>query len=302
MVYCSFIREYANIFNDNTIKKGLVCVNKNIKDLLLVILGSFIFSAGVNSFIISGNLGEGGVTGIAIVLYYAFHISPSITNFVANAVLIIIGYKFLNKKSTILTIIATVLISVFLDLTDSWHVETGNVIINAVFGGICVGLGIGVIVLAGGTTAGTTILARIANKYLEVSTAYALLFFDLLVVLISLTVLPLHKALVTVISLYIGTKVMEYVIEGLNTKKAMTIISNKPEEVAKAIDEQVGRGLTIIDGHGYYSREEKDILYVVVAKTQVSRAKRIIRELDENAFLVVHDVRDVYGNGFLADE
>nr|WP_276516894.1 YitT family protein [Staphylococcus petrasii] len=280
----------------------MVCVNKNIKDLLLVILGSFIFSAGVNSFIISGNLGEGGVTGIAIVLYYAFHISPSITNFVANAVLIIIGYKFLNKKSTILTIIATVLISVFLDLTDSWHVETGNVIINAVFGGICVGLGIGVIVLAGGTTAGTTILARIANKYLEVSTAYALLFFDLLVVLISLTVLPLHKALVTVISLYIGTKVMEYVIEGLNTKKAMTIISNKPEEVAKAIDEQVGRGLTIIDGHGYYSREEKDILYVVVAKTQVSRAKRIIRELDENAFLVVHDVRDVYGNGFLADE
>nr|WP_279390495.1 YitT family protein [Staphylococcus sp. NRL 19/737] len=280
----------------------MVCVNKNIKDLLLVILGSFIFSAGVNAFIISGNLGEGGVTGIAIVLYYAFHISPSITNFVANAVLIILGYKFLSKKSTVLTIIATVLISVFLDLTESWHVETGNVIINAVFGGISVGLGIGVIVLAGGTTAGTTILARIANKYLEVSTAYALLFFDLLVVLISLTVLPLHKALVTVISLYIGTKVMEYVIEGLNTKKAMTIISNKPEEVAKAIDEQVGRGLTIIDGHGYYSREEKDILYVVVAKTQVSRAKRIIRELDENAFLVVHDVRDVYGNGFLADE
>ena len=277
-------------------------MNKNIKDLLLVILGSFIFSAGVNAFIISGNLGEGGVTGIAIVLYYAFHISPSITNFVANAVLIILGYKFLSKKSTVLTIIAIVLISVFLDLTESWHVETGNVIINAVFGGISVGLGIGVIVLAGGTTAGTTILARIANKYLEVSTAYALLFFDLLVVLISLTVLPLHKALVTVISLYIGTKVMEYVIEGLNTKKAMTIISNKPEEVAKAIDEQVGRGLTIIDGHGYYSREEKDILYVVVAKTQVSRAKRIIRELDENAFLVVHDVRDVYGNGFLADE
>lgn len=277
-------------------------MNKTIKDLILVILGSFIFSAGVNSFIISGNLGEGGVTGIAIVLYYAFHISPAITNFVANAVLIVLGYKFLSKRSTVLTIIATVLISVFLSLTESWHVATDNVIINAVFGGACVGLGIGVIVLAGGTTAGTTILARIANKYLEVSTAYALLFFDLIVVLISLTVLPLQKALVTVISLYIGTKLMEYVIEGLNTKKAMTIISSKPDEVAKAIDEQVGRGLTILDGHGYYSREEKDVLYVVVAKTQVSRAKRIIRKIDNQAFLVVHDVRDVYGNGFLIDE
>lgn len=277
-------------------------MNKNIKNILLVILGSFIFSAGVNAFIISGNLGEGGVTGITIVLYYAFHISPALTNFVANAILIVIGYKFLSKKSTILTIIATVLISVFLSLTESWHVETGNVIINAVFGGTSVGLGIGIIVLAGGTTAGTTILARIANKYLDVSTAYALLFFDLIVVAISLTVLPLSKALVTVISLYIGTKVMDYVIEGLNTKKAMTIISSKPEEVAKAIDEQVGRGLTILNGHGYYSREEKDVLYVVVAKTQVTRAKRIIKKIDKNAFLVIHDVRDVYGNGFLIDE
>lgn len=277
-------------------------LNKNIKNILLVIQGSFIFSAGVNAFIISGNLGEGGVTGIAIVLYYAFHISPALTNFVANAILIVIGYKFLSKKSTILTIIATVLISVFLSLTESWHVETGNVIINAVFGGTSVGLGIGIIVLAGGTTAGTTILARIANKYLDVSTAYALLFFDLIVVAISLTVLPLSKALVTVISLYIGTKVMDYVIEGLNTKKAMTIISSKPEEVAKAIDEQVGRGLTILNGHGYYSREEKDVLYVVVAKTQVTRAKRIIKKIDKNAFLVIHDVRDVYGNGFLIDE
>lgn len=275
---------------------------KNIKNILLVILGSFIFSAGVNAFVISGNLGEGGVTGIAIVLYYAFHISPALTNFVANAILIVIGYKFLSKKSTILTIIATVLISVFLSLTESWHVETGNVIINAVFGGTSVGLGIGIIVLAGGTTAGTTILARIANKYLDVSTAYALLFFDLIVVAISLTVLPLSKALVTVISLYIGTKVMDYVIEGLNTKKAMTIISSKPEEVAMAIDEQVGRGLTILNGHGYYSREEKDVLYVVVAKTQVTRAKRIIKKIDKNAFLVIHDVRDVYGNGFLIDE
>ncbi len=277
-------------------------LNKNIKNILLVILGSFIFSAGVNAFVISGNLGEGGVTGIAIVLYYAFHISPALTNFVANAILIVIGYKFLSKKSTILTIIATVLISVFLSLTESWHVETGNVIINAVFGGTSVGLGIGIIVLAGGTTAGTTILARIANKYLDVSTAYALLFFDLIVVAISLTVLPLSKALVTVISLYIGTKVMDYVIEGLNTKKAMTIISSKPEEVAMAIDEQVGRGLTILNGHGYYSREEKDVLYVVVAKTQVTRAKRIIKKIDKNAFLVIHDVRDVYGNGFLIDE
>lgn len=277
-------------------------LNKMVRDLILIVVGAFIFSAGVNAFIISGNLGEGGVTGIAIVLYYAFHISPAVTNLVANAILIAVGYKFLSKRSMYLTILATILISVFLSITETWQIKTSNILINCVFGGGSVGLGIGLIVLAGGTTAGTTILARIANKYLDVSTPYALLFFDLIVVLISLTVLPLEMALVTVISLYIGTKVMEYVIEGLNTKKAMTIISSKPEVVAKAIDEQVGRGLTVLNGHGYYSREKKDVLYVVITKTQVSRAKRIIKKIDQNAFLVIHDVRDVYGNGFLVDE
>ncbi|BBK64165.1 membrane protein [Staphylococcus aureus] len=277
-------------------------MNKTVKDLILVVLGSFIFAAGVNAFIISGNLGEGGVTGLAIILYYAFHISPAITNFLVNAVLIAIGYKFLSKRSMYLTILVTILISIFLSLTESWQVETGNSIVNAIFGGVSVGLGIGVIILAGGTTAGTTILARIATKYLDVSTPYALLFFDMIVVAISLTVIPLDKVLVTVISLYIGTKVMEYVIEDLNTKKAMTIISTNPEKLAKAIDEQIGRGLTILNGHGYYTREEKDVLYVVISKTQVSKAKRLIKQIDKDAFLVIHDVRDVYGNGFLADE
>ncbi|MDO5660737.1 MAG: YitT family protein, partial [Staphylococcus xylosus] len=222
--------------------------------------------------------------------------------FVFNAILIGIGYKFLSKRSMYLTIVATILISIFLELTVSWEIETGNILVNAVFGGLCVGLGIGVIVLAGGTTAGTTILARIANKYLDVSTPYALLFFDLIVVAISLTVIPISSALVTVISLYIGTKVMDYVIEGLNTKKAMTIISSKPDEIAKIIDEQVGRGLTILNGRGYFSKEDKDVLYVVITKTQVTKAKRLIRKIDDNAFLVIHDVRDVYGNGFLIDE
>lgn len=272
------------------------------RDLALVVFGSFMFSAGVNTFIISAQLGEGGVTGLSIVFYYAFHISPAITNFVMNAILIAIGYKFLSKRSTYLTILATVLISVFLGLTESWHVETGNIIVNAIFGGASVGLGIGVIVLAGGTTAGTTILARLAHKYLDVSTSYALLFFDLIVVVISFTVIPVNKLLVTIISLYIGTKVMEFVIEGLNTKKAMTVISSRPDEVAKVIDQKIGRGVTIIDGRGYYSKEDKEILYVVISKTQVSKAKRLIRKIDENAFLVIHDVRDVYGNGFLVDE
>lgn len=277
-------------------------MKRTIRDIILVIIGSFIFAAGVNAFVISGDLGEGGVTGLAIILYYAFHISPAWTNFIVNAVLIAVGYKFLSKRSMYLTILATVLISIFLSLTEPWHVQTDNILVNAIFGGSAVGLGIGIIILAGGTTAGTTILAGIANKYLDVSTPYALLFFDVIVVLISLTVIPLDRVLVTLISLYIGTKVIDFVIEGLNPKKAVTIISKQPDRVAKMIDEDIGRGVTILNGRGYFSKQETDVLYAVISKTQLSRTKRLIRQIDKNAFVVVHDVRDVYGNGFLVED
>lgn len=282
--------------------KGDDGVKRTVRDLILVIIGSFIFAAGVNAFIIAGDLGEGGVTGLAIILYYAFHISPAWTNFIVNAVLIAVGYKYLSKRSMYLTVFATVLISVFLSLTESWSVKTDDILVNAVFGGLTVGLGIGVIILAGATTAGTTILARIANKYLDVSTPYALLFFDFIVVMISLTVIPLDRVLITLISLYIGTKVIDFVIEGLNPKKAVTIISKEPDRVAKMIDEDIGRGVTILNGRGYFSKQETDVLYAVISKTQLSRTKRMIRKIDQNAFVVVHDVRDVYGNGFLVED
>lgn len=276
--------------------------NRILRDMILILAGSFIFATGVNAFIISANLGEGGVTGVSLILLYAFDISPAWSTFILNAILIALGYKFLSKRSTVYTIIAVIAISVFLGLTDSWVVHTNEILINTIFGGFMVGLGIGLIVLSGGTTAGTTILARIAHKYLDVNTSYALLFFDLIVVMFSLTVMPLEKTLLTVISLYVGTKVMDFVIEGLNPKKAVTIISQNPDQIAKMIDEQIGRGCTILNGRGYYSKKDTDVLYVVIAKTQLSRTKRMIRKFDENAFVVVHDVRDVLGNGFLVDE
>ncbi len=281
---------------------GKVMKNRILRDMILILAGSFIFATGVNAFIISANLGEGGVTGVSLILLYAFDISPAWSTFILNAILIALGYKFLSKRSTVYTIIAVIAISVFLGLTDSWVVHTNEILINTIFGGFMVGLGIGLIVLSGGTTAGTTILARIAHKYLDVNTSYALLFFDLIVVMFSLTVMPLEKALLTVISLYVGTKVMDFVIEGLNPKKAVTIISQNPDQIAKMIDEQIGRGCTILNGRGYYSKKDTDVLYVVIAKTQLSRTKRMIRKFDENAFVVVHDVRDVLGNGFLVDE
>ena len=263
-----------------------------------VIIGSFIFAIGVNTFMIAGELGEGGVTGISLILLYAFGISPAISSFLINLVLLFVGYKYLSKRSMNYTILAIIMISLFLHFTESWQIETDQLLINTVFGGLFVGIGIGLIVRIGATTAGTTILARLMNKHFEISIPIALLIFDLMIVAVSVTVIPLENVLLTVIALYVATKTMDFIIEGMNPKKAVTIISDRPDFIARQVTQYIGRGVTIMNGRGYYTQEDKDILYVVITKNQLTRVKRLIAEYDENAFVVVHDVNDVLGNYF----
>ena len=268
-------------------------------NLATVIFGSFIFSIGVNTFMIAGNLGEGGVTGIAIILLYAFDISPAISTFVLNALLLAVGFKFLSKRSMYYTILVVFLMSFFLWMTETWQIETDEILINTVFGGMFVGLGIGLIIRIGATKAGTTILAQLANKYLDVNVSYALLFFDMIVITIGLSVMTFEQVLLTVIALYIAAKVMDFIIEGMNPKKAITIISEHPELLGKMINSEIGRGVTSMNGKGFYTQEDKDILYVVINKNQLTRIKRLIKKYDDNAFVVVHDVNSVLGNYFI---
>ncbi|MFD2831488.1 YitT family protein [Corticicoccus populi] len=268
-------------------------------NILTIIVGSFLFAIGVNSFMIAGNLGEGGFIGISIILYYAFDISTALSNFILNSLILIVGFKFLGKRAMYYTIFTVPMTSLALWLTETWQVQTDEILINTVFGGLLIGTGIGLILRVGSTTAGTTILAKMANKYMDVNVSYALLFFDLIVITIGLTVMSLEQVLLTVIALYVATKVMDFIIEGMNPKKAITIISEQPDTLGKLINTEIKRGVTIMDGRGFYSKEDKDILYVVINKNQLTRLKRLIKKQDENAFVVVHDVNSVLGNYFI---
>ncbi|MGG1397131.1 YitT family protein [Bacillus salipaludis] len=274
-------------------------MKKRTTDIMFIIIGAFIFALGVNLFVIPNELGEGGVTGITIITYYLFKWSPGLVNLILNAFLLIIGYKFLNKVTTIYTIIAVVFNSLFLHLTEGWNIASDELMVNAIFGGIIIGTGIGLILRVGGTTAGTTILAKITHKYLGWSISYGLLFFDLIVVFSSYFVIGAEKLMLTIIMLYVGTKVMEFVIEGFNPKKAITIISDKPNDIAKQVTTTMDRGVTVYSGHGYYTKTPKEILYIVISKQEVIKLKRIVQSTDPNAFIAIHDVRDVFGEGFI---
>lgn len=272
---------------------------KTITDILLIIAGSFIFALDINLFVIPHDLAEGGVTGVTIILYYLFKWSPGLVNLILNALLLIVGYKFLDRQTTIYTVIAIVFNSLFLHLTEGWTLSSDELLLNAIFGGVFAGVGIGLIVRAGGTTAGSVILARIAHKYWDWNISYALLFFDLIVAFSSFFIIGAQSLMLTIIMLFVGTKVMEFIIEGLNPRKAVTIISKEYEHIAQEINVMMERGVTVFPGYGYYTKSPKEVLYVVINKQEVPVLKKIVKSVDKEAFITIHDVRDVFGEGFI---
>lgn len=274
-------------------------MKKRILDITHLIIGAFIFALAINLFVIPNDLGEGGVTGVTIILYYLFEWSPGLVNLIINSFLLLIGYKFLDKTSIIYTIIVVIFNSLFLHVTENWSIQSDELIVNAIFGGIFTGVGIGMIVRVGGTTAGTVILARITHKYLDWNISYGLLFFDLVVACSSYFIIGAERLMLTIIMLYIGTKVMDFIIEGLNTKKAITIISNNPKLIAEKVTMQMERGVTVLSGYGYYTKSSKEVLYIVISKQEIAALKKIVKSIDKDAFLTIHDVRDVFGEGFM---
>nr|WP_028592313.1 YitT family protein [Paenibacillus massiliensis] len=274
-------------------------MKKRMYELLMLLVGAFLFALAVNLFVIPNDYGEGGVTGITIILYYLLGWSPAIVSIVLNGILLIVGYRLLDKKTTLYTIIAVGFNSLFLYLTEHWEISSSEAFINAIFAGLLAGVGIGLIIRVGGTTAGTTILARLANKYWDWNISYALLFFDLIVAGFSIFVIGIEKTMITVVILYVGTKVMDFIVEGLNPKKAVTIISAQHDSIAAQVTKLMDRGVTVLRGSGYYTGQDKEVLYIVISKQEVSMLKRIVRAEDKNAFVTIHDVRDVFGEGFI---
>lgn len=274
-------------------------MKKRISDIVSIIVGALLFSLAVNLFVIPNEFGEGGVTGLTMITYYLYQWSPGIVSLILNSLLLIVGYKFLDKTTTVYTIIAVLFNSIFLILTKNWHIASDELIINAIFGGILSGVGIGLIIRVGGTTAGSTIIARILHKFLDWNVSYALLLVDLIVVFASYFIIGVQSLMFTIVMLYIATKVMDFIIEGVNSKKAVTIVSKEQDKIAEQVNGIMERGVTVIYGRGYYTKAPKELLYIVISKQEVTMLKKIVRSIDKEAFITIHDVRDVFGEGFV---
>ncbi|WP_240375014.1 YitT family protein [Bacillus piscicola] len=274
-------------------------MQKTSKAVLLIIIGCFIYAFGINYFAIANRLSEGGMIGITIVTFYLFEWSPGLVNFVLNSVLLAVGYKFFTKRITLYTIVAIIFSSLFLHLTVNWASDLNDdTLLAALFAGLTVGLGLGMIFRAGGTSGGSAILARIMHQSLGWSIGKAMLVIDITVIAGSAFIIGQERAMYTLVAVYIGAKVIDIVVEGANERTAVLIISSSPEKVLEAITDTMARGITILEGRGGYSNSTQEVLYVVINKQEIVQLKSLVKEIDPEAYVTVHNVQEVFRSGY----
>lgn len=274
---------------------------QHLKDALLLIAGSLLFAIGINYFSIPNRLSEGGIIGITVVTYYLFEWSPSVVNFILNGVLLAIGYRYFDKKTTIYTLTSIILTSVFLRVTEFLEVAPhADTLLAALFAGLFVGLGLGLIFRTGGTSGGSAILARLANSFWGWSLGKGMLIIDVAVILGSVFIIGQEKAMYTLIAVYVGAKIIDFMVEGLNERVAVLIISNQPDQVLQSITTTMSRGLTILEGRGGYTGSSKEVLYIVISKQEVVQLKNMVSDIDEHAYVTIHNVHELIGKGYKA--
>lgn len=296
-----------------------------IKSYVIITIGLLFYALGWDVFLIPNNMVGGGVTGISAVLLYAFNIPVSYSFFVINLILLLIALKVLGKGFGVKTVYAIVVTSLFLEVIPSYlsdafiqefAVSNGK-LLCAIFGGVTSGLGIGLCFSHGGSTGGTDIIALMITKYRNISAGRIILILDIFIIASSLllpakeildsagNVIGVESAgmrLATVLYGYILITACSYTIDlfvsGTKQSLQLFIFSKKYGEIADSIVSDIGRGVTLINAQGWYTKQESKIIMVVARKTDINMIYKIVKAIDRDAFVSVGSVTGVYGKGF----
>ena len=283
------------------------------KNILAIILGAGIFSFGIFFLVIPFHFYEGGATGITLITYYLFKIPVSVMNLAINIPLFFLAWKLLGLRSLYLSLIGTFSVSIWMAIFElipgSHHLQTavftaldGDILLACIGSGVILGAGLGIIFNAGGTTGGTDIVARIFNKYTTLSMGRLMLIVDAIVLTTVLIVFKDFRiAAYTLLFILIDTVVIDIVGEGGFAGKGFLVVTSKPDEIAKQITTDLGRGVTFVNGMGYYSQQEMKIVYCVVSRNEMKQMKDIINKIDPFAFITITEAHEILGEGFTLD-
>ncbi|WP_342388105.1 YitT family protein [Salinicoccus bachuensis] len=269
-----------------------------MKNFGLMVLGTFFFAFSVAIFAMPNSLAEGGIPGLSLLLYFGLGWSPALVTLVANGLVLLISYRYLPKSIILKSIISIPLFSIFLFLLEGFGSPMGDPLLAALYAGVFTGIGFGFIFRSGSTIGGTSTIAKVLNYNFGWGITGTNLVLDALVVAGGVMVIGPILTLYTVVALFIGKKVTDYVLEGFESKKIIHIFSDYSESIARSIRNNLGAHTTILQGRNDRSGDDENLIYVVVPKQQLFYLKKLIGEIDENAFTVVSTVKDVSGGSF----
>ncbi len=272
-----------------------------IKDYVIITFGLLIFAMGWLLFLIPAEITGGGVSGIAAVVYFASKIPVSITFLAINAVLVLIAIKILGASFGVKTIysilVLTLFFAVFQNILKKPIVEDN--FLSAVLGGMSGGVGLGVVFSRGGSTGGTDIFAMIVNKYRNISPGRIIMYCDVIIIASSYFVFQSPAKLVYgYVTMWVVSYSLDSFLSGNNRSAQMFIYSKKYEEIADYINNEAIRGVTVLEGMGWYTKENTKVIVSVVRKRETGAIFRKIKEIDPEAFITMGSVMGVYGQGF----
>ncbi len=268
-------------------------------DTLGILVGTVILAVGMNMFMVPNMLAPGGVSGLSVFLYHIFNIPVGLTIILLNIPLFIAGYIVLGARIVIQSLLGTLLFSIAVEITAPLLPSaTDDLLLAAVYGGVVMGVGVGMVFRFRSSTGGTALLSLILAKTSGITPGQALLWGDLTVLALAVFVFGSEAAMYAALSLFISIKVIDAILEGLGMSKSAIIITRCGSEINEKLLYELGRGVTKIQGHGGYTGEGREVLLCVVTRQQTGRLKSIIYEVDPSAFLIIGNATEVHGEGF----
>lgn len=263
-----------------------------------VLVGSAIIALAFNFFLLPNQIASGGVSGISTILLSVLGWEPAYVQWAFNIPLFIVGVILLGKKYGVKTLVGTIFLPLVVFFTKNIEPWTNDALLGALFGGISVGLGLGIVFRGNASTGGTDLAAQIINKYSGLTLGTCVVLIDGLIVIAAAIVFDIERGLYALIGLYVTSKTIDLVQVGFGRSKTAMIITSKQEEVRAGILNKIDRGVTKLSAHGGFTDDERPVLMCVVDQREFTKLKQLVKALDPSAFVVVMDAAEVLGEGF----
>lgn len=268
---------------------------KVLKKLTAITFGALLVAVGLEYFLVCNNIIDGGIIGISILLSYVKGWPLGALIICLNIPFFLFGYKKLGRKFLFYSLYAILCLGGFVTFFNNCYKVTGNPLLACVFGGLTVGLGVGLILKNNGSLDGTEVVAMAIAKKVGFSVGEVIMFFNLFILTSAGFVFNWDKAMYSILAYYVIFKTIDMVLEGFDDSKSMLIVTDKPDEIAAIIMHELGRGVTFLHGQGAYSGADRKIIYCIINRLELPKIRDVVIECDENAFMTIQNIHEVEG-------